>query len=1117
MPSEEPPRPVAVVAVHGVGYCEPYSISRHIASLLLGLGRLRVREGVDWPKGGKEGVDWPKGAKDVPKPYQSCIEEFVQIPLQRVLVTDAEAAQARLVPEEKANSNSKHKNQEVHAGPLSGEKDSLNPKHKRRTRLRRWLHFFAEGRGYVADVFANRRKPDEVAKDIEDRNRLGHEFMRSQLAGYVSTQDGQAWDTIRLRTERTGANREPPRKVDIYECYWADLARPQNSIFGFFNALYQLLFHLASLSRTALDYAVVEHIDEFRWRLASVLQAMAVRLLVIFIPILNLLLLIAGLTVLPLNIGLKHRLLAAALFGLLVFLALLFRPRRVPQHFSGWLGLLAGAYIAGFLATLLPLLFFRKEFRGGDVALAVEWWLLGEIVLFLLMKRYESVRRGAYRTAQVLGLTCVVLYFSFVGLLLNTGIPNPVEQASLWTMELIFSALSFSWIALLVCALGTWIVHFWCLAPLRRTWMQSRKGKRKEDQATTAALAAYARARAAFRTARLSLAVSASMIALVTVFLWAGAFSYTNKSFHLFAGVNINDPPPLFHRVTALSIPTDFQARWLARKADSDPENTKETNCGSDSPFSDNHCEAGTDAPANGPGCGQTSADDQKTLQARLDKVQQVLTGNGSLSGQIPPDLSSRLSKFEEASGIKNPEEPSRNGSPETLARINHYDRTYGCVYRVYLLESKVGIAGHTEFYVLARGLLLSSTTSGLPVMLSFIVLAIIVVGWAVARSLMPDGTALNLASNRQCMQLADWLSRGLDSTRAVTSLFWHSIFTVPLFFGVLDLLYSRGHLTPYVTHHVFLAKGIAKLDWLIATSLQWLDLIGAKLALSGAAIAAIIYRYGRAPLDILLDVDNYLRTSPLENAPRARIAERYVSLLRYIAAQKDRQAPSRPYYGSVVIVAHSLGALISADLLHFLKKEPDPALAPLGYGERDQKAADIQIRLFTFGNPLRQLLNRFFPHIYWWIREEPDNGVRPVPRAAATVPKLADLSPTPQISDLGVAVKLWFNAYRSGDFVGRMLWSDRWYSRNKSGPQRGQYPEEVIIIGNAVPPKSAEMCIGLGGHNDYWNRTAPDMAEQLDNLIHRETIDVVPEVKPHERERQPQPEPPAPTPAVSV
>src|ERR1700741_1528349 len=79
-------RPVAVVAVHGVGYCAPYSICRHIASLLLGLGRLRLREGVDWP-----------GGQDVAQPYQAFREEFIQIPLQRVHVSDADAAQTRLV------------------------------------------------------------------------------------------------------------------------------------------------------------------------------------------------------------------------------------------------------------------------------------------------------------------------------------------------------------------------------------------------------------------------------------------------------------------------------------------------------------------------------------------------------------------------------------------------------------------------------------------------------------------------------------------------------------------------------------------------------------------------------------------------------------------------------------------------------------------------------------------------------------------------------------------------------------------------------------------------------------------------------------------------------------
>lgn len=1049
------PCPVAVIAVHGVGSCPPYSISRHIASLLLGLGRLWLREGVPWPDG-----------QDNPQPYQSCVEEFIQIPLQRVQVSADKAAQARLVPDLPA---------------------SATTAQKIWTRLQQFLHYFAESRGYLAEVFSGRHKPEDTAKDIKDKNRLGREFMRSQLAGYVSTQDGQAWDTIRLRTERAAAEGKPPRKVDIYECYWADLARPQGSILGFFNALYQLLFHLASLSRTALDYAAVEHIHLVRWRIASFLQAIAVRLLVIFIPILNLLLLIAGLTVLPLNIGLEHRYLAAALFGLLVFLALLFRPRRVPQHFSGWLGLLAGAYIAGFLATILPLLFLKNDPRVGDIALAVEWWLLGEIILLLLMKRYESVRRGAYRTAQVLGSAGALLYFGFLAFLFHTDILNPVEQASLWTMEVIFAALSVCWIALLVSAVGTWIVHFWCLVPLRRIWLKSRKRKKDNVEATTPELAAYARARAAFRTARLTLAVSASMISLVTIFLWAGAFSYTNKTFNLFAGVDINQPPP-FHTISGWSVPTDFQARWLLRKADEHKENTTKANCGEDNPGSDNHCEAGTDAPANGLKCDDlwknqddVSKKNQDILQRRLDKVQQVLTANGSLSGEIPPDLPSRLKKFEYPAGIK------------------ESDPKYGCVYRVYLLESKLGIAGHTEFYVLARGLLLASTTSGLPLMLVFIVLAIIVLAWAVARSLIPDGTALNLATNRQCMQLADWLSRGLDSTRAVTSLFWHSIFSVPLVFGLLDFLYAQGHFTNYVTQHAWIAKGIVQLDWFIVFSLKLLDLVGAKLAVSGVAIAAIIYRYGRVPLDILLDVDNYLRTSPLENAPRARIAERYVSLLRYIAQRRDLQDSRQPYYGSVIIVAHSLGALISADLLHFLKEEPDEALQPLGYGKRDQENAAIQIRLFTFGNPLRQLLNRFFPHIYWWVREEPDNGARPLPKAKDVPPDIADPpNPDPQnhpdakaprVSDLGGSVKLWFNAYRSGDFVGRMLWSDHWYSRNKEGAKQGKYPEAVTIIRDADPPdtRRAEMCIGLGGHNDYWNRTAPDMAEQLDKLIQME------------------------------
>src|SRR5215472_843864 len=87
MANGETPRPVAVIAVHGVGYCPPFSIARHISSILLGLGRLRLRAGVPWPTGG-----------DVDQPYGACVEESIQIPLERALVSDPDEAQARLVP-----------------------------------------------------------------------------------------------------------------------------------------------------------------------------------------------------------------------------------------------------------------------------------------------------------------------------------------------------------------------------------------------------------------------------------------------------------------------------------------------------------------------------------------------------------------------------------------------------------------------------------------------------------------------------------------------------------------------------------------------------------------------------------------------------------------------------------------------------------------------------------------------------------------------------------------------------------------------------------------------------------------------------------------------------------
>jgi hypothetical protein len=82
--------------------------------------------------------------------------------------------------------------------------------------------------------------------------------------------------------------------------------------------------------------------------------------------------------------------------------------------------------------------------------------------------------------------------------------------------------------------------------------------------------------------------------------------------------------------------------------------------------------------------------------------------------------------------------------------------------------------------------------------------------------------------------------------------------------------------------------------------------------------------------------------------------------------------------------------------------------------------------------------------------------------------------------------VQVWLNSYRSGDYVGRSLWTEEWYGRTSGGPTVGAYPEPIHVVAQAPPPpiNRSETCIGAGAHQHYWDDTAPDIAEQLDALI---------------------------------
>jgi hypothetical protein len=221
-----------------------------------------------------------------------------------------------------------------------------------------------------------------------------------------------------------------------------------------------------------------------------------------------------------------------------------------------------------------------------------------------------------------------------------------------------------------------------------------------------------------------------------------------------------------------------------------------------------------------------------------------------------------------------------------------------------------------------------------------------------------------------------------------------------------------------------------------------------------------------RNVLDVALDVDNYLREQPRDSCPRARMCARMASLLRKI---------DRDQYHSIVIIAHSQGTMITADLLRYLHRHDVQAANP-DLANLDQQT----VRFFTMGSPLRQLYSLRFPYLYSWARH-----FDPVPKDV-TVPIPADSKPSP--TELGLAE--WVNVYRSGDYIGRHVWRPDLcaFGFDAAAVDR-KNPWPVAAIPAEFTSKDDtgqrhEYCLGVGAHTHYWDANAPLVAQQLDRLI---------------------------------
>jgi hypothetical protein len=213
-----------------------------------------------------------------------------------------------------------------------------------------------------------------------------------------------------------------------------------------------------------------------------------------------------------------------------------------------------------------------------------------------------------------------------------------------------------------------------------------------------------------------------------------------------------------------------------------------------------------------------------------------------------------------------------------------------------------------------------------------------------------------------------------------------------------------------------------------------------------------------RGPLDAALDVDNYFREFPRTRIPRARIFSRYRALMRHLRDQG---------YDRVVIVSHSQGTVISAEFLRFISSESTDNRRH----DRQPRLRELmgcEVRLLTLGCPLRQLYATRFPTYYQWVLDQSGdvNG--------------------PHAADIGVEV--WANAFGSGDYVGRWLWSaaatppdgfhpmlDRIAPDAHFGRQSVYQPFAAIPLphGALGHRRYYETCTGFGAHTHYFDLPA--------------------------------------------
>src|ERR1700688_1173879 len=237
------PRRVAIIGVHGVAHHDPGETANAMADLLLSL-----------PPFDPETAGTPC-ANQPPREFDHFDSTGIQISLRPVCID---------------------------------REDRVDPPRKQQ---------------WVPRAFRVQEGSYKFAKHVreggeKERGDIGRSWTVKLLQDYYGAADGNKYVTARLDGQRRDGT-----EVHIYEMFWADLARPTNSVVSFLLALFQFMLHLPSLSRAAID---TRPDSDWSWTAFKALHRYAARVLQMVLPLTKLLLLLVLLAVVPAVTDVEH-------------------------------------------------------------------------------------------------------------------------------------------------------------------------------------------------------------------------------------------------------------------------------------------------------------------------------------------------------------------------------------------------------------------------------------------------------------------------------------------------------------------------------------------------------------------------------------------------------------------------------------------------------------------------------------------------------------------------------------------------------------------------------------------------------------------------------------------